>query len=616
MHRRQFISKSAVSAFTLSLPATAFKLYSPDKKNLAGGMTPVLTRSYNNARSCTNPKETILNVNNVTNQGIRRLFSLPVPIDKRGCEAQPLIAPAIKMNDGSVHDLVILVSMANDVLAYDAQKGDLLWKVSFGGYIKSIQAIDLHLVNDNWGILSTPVIDPDTNLLYFVCWTSPDGTADKAVHSLHALHLSDGSAAHPALSLEGAVYNPGFGLPVQKFVSAERKQRAALLLTKTDTHKSIFIGCGSVDESKASARGWILAVDLASFKLVATFATAVRFSGGGIWQAGQGLSADSKGFIYCMTANGGFDGKTEWGECFLKLKYTPATAGKPASLNVVDWWSPYSDDGRVGRDPSIPNGVGGGDSAGGNPFGDEDLGSGGPVCIESHGILAGAGKDGILYVTDMNNMGKTQNRDFLNPAANYAKLKTPPVWFTFYPGNGINAAPQNSTDLNQYYAGLTHHQHSTPAVYDSPIHGKMLFTWGENGNLRAWSIDANGIPTYLACSSETASPQAPTGGNNHGGMPGGMISLSCNDMTPNTGLVWALVPVGDANAVHTPGILYCYDADNFVNFPDNSKQIKLLWSSQSWGLSFTHPKFNVPVVSGGKVFVPTYDGRIDVYGLA
>jgi hypothetical protein len=31
---------------------------------------------------------------------------------------------------------------------------------------------------------------------------------------------------------------------------------------------------------------------------------------------------------------------------------------------------------------------------------------------------------------------------------------------------------------------------------------------------------------------------------------------------------------------------------------------------------FDHPKFNVPVVSGGKIFVPTYDGRIDVYGLA
>ena len=30
----------------------------------------------------------------------------------------------------------------------------------------------------------------------------------------------------------------------------------------------------------------------------------------------------------------------------------------------------------------------------------------------------------------------------------------------------------------------------------------------------------------------------------------------------------------------------------------------------------SYPRFNVPVVRGGKVFVPTYDGRTYVYGLA
>lgn len=245
---------------------------------------------------------------------------------------------------------------------------------------------------------------------------------------------------------------------------------------------------------------------------------------------------------------------------------------------------------------------------------DMDLGSGGPVCIEDFGIVAGAGKDGILYVTDMHHMGKTTNLDFKNPAGNYAKLKTPPIWFTFFPGFQVNPSPQDITRLNFLFNNLTHHQHSTPVVYDSPVHGKMLFNWGENGNLRAWSIDGNGKVTYLACSAEIASPQAPLATN--GGMPGGMLSLSCNGKTANTGLVWALVPEGDANKQHTPGLLYCYDADNFLTFPDGSKQLKLLWNSGDWGLNFTHPKFNVPVVSGGKVLVPTYDGRIDVYGLA
>jgi hypothetical protein len=382
--------------------------------------------------------------------------------------------------------------------------------------------------------------------------------------------------------------------------------------------KTVFIGCGSVQETNNLARGWVVAIDIAAFKVSAAFATAARFSGGGIWQAGQGLSADSKGFIYCMTGNGAFDGVTEWGECFLKLKYTPPAGATQASLKVYDWWSPFSDSGRDGLDPTLPNTKEGGDSGPTNngEFTDQDLGSGGPICIEEYGIVAGAGKDGILYVTNMNNMGKTINKDFANPAANYAKLKTAPQWFTFYPGNGVSAGPQNVTQLNQYYGNLTHHQHSTPVVYNSPVHGKMLFTWGENGNLRAWSIKPNGQLNYLACSAEVASPNAQNDANHHGGMPGGMLSLSCNGNTLNSGLLWALVPILDANAVLSPGIFYCYDPDNFITFGDGSKGLKVLWSSATWNIQFTHPKFNVPVVSGGRIFVPTYDARVDVYGLA
>jgi outer membrane protein assembly factor BamB len=630
MQRRKFLSGSAITTLAAVMPLSVpfISRRHPESVQpgplpaaripVAGSMTPVSTRSYDNARSCANPNETVLNASNVGTRGIKKLFSLPVPGDKRGCEAQPLIVPAVKMADGSTHDLAVLASMANGVFAYDANDGSLLWQVNLGNPIQGSKNLDLYLINDHWGILSTPVIDPDSNMLYCVTWTSPDGTASRAMHSFHALRLSDGMAAHPALSLQGAVYNPGNGLPVQLFSAIIRKQRCGLLLTKVNNVKTVFIGCGTVSETDPKARGWILAVDLASFKLSAAFATAARFSGGGIWQAAQGLAADSKGFIHCMTSNGAFDGKTEWGECFLKLKYTPPAPAKAASLKVVDWWSPFSDSGRIGKDPTLPNAKEGGDQTAANDkeFDDQDLGSGGPVCIEEYGLLAGAGKDGILYVTNLNNMGKTSNHDFSNPAVNYAKLKSQPVWFTFYPGNGVSAAPQKVTDIDQYYNNLTHHQHSTPVVYDSPVHGKMLFTWGENGNLRAWSIDQNGVLTYLACSAELASPNAARTNGRHGGMPGGMLSLSCNGKTPGAGLLWALVPLDDANSTLSPGYLYCYDADNFTTFSDGSRGLKLLWNSGDWNLNFTHPKFNVPVVSGGKVFVPTYDARVDVYGLA
>jgi outer membrane protein assembly factor BamB len=579
-------------------------------------MTPVTTRSYHNSRSCANSKETVLNVSNVTQRGIKKLFSLPIPGDKRGCEAQPLIAPNVRIADGSSHDLVILATMVNTVLAYDAHDGTLIWQIGLGNPIKGTKAIDLYLVNDHWGILSTPVIDKDSNILYCVSWTSPDGEFNKGVHSLHAISLRDGTEVVPRISLEGATYNPGNGLPVQKFLSKERKQRSGLLLTSVHGVKTVFIASGTISENDSQARGWIIAVDVNSFEIAATFTSSSRFHGGGIWQAAQGLASDSKGFIYCMTGNGAFDGKTEFGESFIKLKYTPPNAGHSGKLEAVDWWSPFSDTGRVGLDPTLialPK-LDTGRASNANDFDDMDLGSGGPVLIEDFDIIAGSGKDGILYVMDSNKMGKTTNTDFADPSKNYSKLKSTPIWFTFFPGFGVNAAPQDITTLNVNFFNRTHHQHSTPVVYDSPVHGKMLFNWGENECLRAWTISNDGIVTFLALGNEFASPKASD--ENKGGMPGGIISLSSNGKVPGSALIWALVPEGDANRHLTPGILYCYDANDFATDADGTKRLKVLWKSSDWGLTFTHPKFNAPVVSGGNVFVPTYDARIDVYGLA
>ena len=106
--------------------------------------------------------------------------------------------------------------------------------------------------------------------------------------------------------------------------------------------------------------------------------------------------------------------------------------------------------------------------------------------------------------------------------------------------------------------------------------------------------------------------------NPGGGMPGGFMSLSANEDKFGTALLWALIPYGDANAQITPGRLPLLRPGKFRRRPPEygGQQLKVLWDSQQWNITYNHPKFNVPVVSGGKVFVPTYDGRIDVYGLA
>ena len=429
-----------------------------------------------------------------------------------------------------------------------------------------------------------------------------------------------------------------------------RKQRSSLLLTNVNGVKTVFFGSGSVLETNKGASGWIIAYDVRTDQIAATLAMSSRYFGAGIWMAGQGLSADSQGFIYGTTGNGGFDAVTDFGECVFKVQYTPGHTPASGKLEVVDWWSPYSDAGRIGKDPTFPTpdfnptsaklaGVSAPseeaahdpvnkmpdmspDAAHNAPgaavapqmimkpraintgaYSDQDLGSGGACLIEKFRAAIFAGKDGIAYVTNMDAMGKTQPKDFAAPAANYAKLKAPPVFFTYYPGPNVSPTPQNSSDLDFMFAGRTHHMHSTPVVYDSPG-GTMIYCCGENGNVRAWRMDATGALTYLACSAEFASWVNP-------GMPGGFMALSANGLTAGSAILWVCLPQGDANKGIVKGNLLAYDALNFGKFQDNSGSLQLLWRSPD----FTFNKFMPPVISGGRVYIATYDDQILCFGL-
>jgi hypothetical protein len=97
-------------------------------------------------------------------------------------------------------------------------------------------------------------------------------------------------------------------------------------------------------------------------------------------------------------------------------------------------------------------------------------------------------------------------------------------------------------------------------------------------------------------------------------MPGWGIALSANGN--NEGVLWGMIPYGDANMGLTNGRLLAYDAANLARFADGSGEIVPLWDSQDWAWNFLHPKFNRPIAVEGKVIVPTYDGRVLVLGLA
>jgi hypothetical protein len=119
---------------------------------------------------------------------------------------------------------------------------------------------------------------------------------------------------------------------------------------------------------------------------------------------------------------------------------------------------------------------------------------------------------------------------------------------------------------------------------------------------------------YRAGGAELASARADPA--RHGGMPGGMLTLSANGTQPHTGIVWATIPYCDANRCVGPGRLLAYDATEFGTFDDGSSRLRVLWDSEAAGVEFTYNKFNPPVVANGRLIVPAYDGHVDVYTLA
>lgn len=584
----------------------------------------VTTRSYDNLRSGANIQETILMPAAVRTRGVKQLFTLSLPGDKRGCEAQPLVVSSLRMPDGTTRDVVFLVTMTNQILAFDLNTGARLWAVDLGKPIHGNIGIDSHLINDHWGILSTPVIDTHAALMYVCSWISNDNSVANAQHFVHAVRLTDGSEVHPKLNLEGTAYDPGHGVAVQRFKSAHRKQRAALLLS----NGTLFIAFGTIQETAATARGWVIAVDTASFKVTAAWTSTARGSGGGIWHSGAGPAADSNGFIYVMTGNGDFDGITDFSESVIKLKYTAPAGAHSGSLTAVDWWTPWTDDGRTGGNPEgegaahptnfrkdldLVRQIGMHAMNTSGAWADQDFGSGGPVLANGPNVILAAGKDGVLYPVNMQNMGKTAQPD-LAPASvphNYGRLKSPPIFYTYYPGPQLSPDPTDPAHLNVWEDQRTHHLHGTPLLWQSAAHDLMHFCWGENGNLRAWNLSNTGVSTFLANSAEVSSPEAPVP---LGGMPGGMISLSANG--DQDGIVWASVPYKDANMVVSEGRFLAYDAAQFGRFGDGSGQIVPLWDSQQWNWRFKHNKFNRPVVCNGKILLPTYEASVLVLGLA
>ncbi len=604
-------------------------------------MAPWLTRSADNARSGWNAHETQLTADLIEAKGVVRSTIIPLVGDARGMEAQPLILPNVQTARG-LRDVMVLPSMANVVRGVDAHDGSGIWQVALGAPVIGSKAIDMHVINQHWGCLSTGVIDADTRRLYQVCWVSTDGTGDPrtARYFMFVLNVADGGLAAPPVAIQGRSGG-------QDFASQMRKQRSSLVETTVGGVKTVFGCAGTIYETASGASGFCFAFDVATNRISAMLALSAG-AGAGVWMAGQGIVADAAGDLYVLTGNGDFDGVSQWGESFLKLKYVPASGARPAALRVVDHWTPWTDLTRTGQRPAqgdkmsgmsapseeIKRPVGGGMSMSlsnarlvptlndrGVPtllvypqlasgqWADEDWGSAGPACLFAIGVCVATGKDGVAYPINASRPGGTTTADLAAPKANCAKLAAPPVWLTVSPG-AVDPCPADPKTLNFFPGGDSAHLHMTPVQFFDPVlQSWTLFAWGENAQLRKWAVDKTGALTLVAQGHEYAS--ADVRGEPPGGMPGGFCSGSSNGAAAGSAILVCTIPYGDANARVVNGRLLIYDPVYLA--ADGS--LKVLWDSQTWGVQFLFNKFDPPVIDGGQIYVPNYNGGVDVYRL-
>ena len=643
-----FTSRSVMKGFCISILALSALP--------ASGQSPaVLTRNGNNARTGVY-EETGITVESLKRTGITLRTTIPVVGDARGMEAQPLILPGVKTAKG-IRDVMVLPSLANVVRGVDAHTGEDLWDTTLGTPIHQDRATDIYGTNDHVGVLSTGVIDPNTHRAYIVAAISPDGSPVKAVHHIFTLDVVTGAVLGNASFAE--LRNGS-----QAYTDTPRKQRCSLVLVHVGVHAIVLGAHGRQLENGTAPAGALFAFDATVGKLTA-WQPMARRAGAGIWMGSSGLVADAQGRVYGQTGNGDFSGADDLGESIFGAEYIPARGITAAAIHVFTHFTPFSDRGRIGLDPTVssagaasqfaaekPAGVSAPEEAksprpvGGavmmpmetkvvashdantgeavpltypkNPtkeaWADSDLGSGGCVLLagahftDQRDRIVCGGKDSALYEAYADNMGNTMPADFANQHANCAKLAAPPVWGGISPGN-VDICSQDQTALDFFPNGKSAHLHSTPVAYDSPKDGLTLWVGAENAAVHKWLIDRSGVMHYAAEGREKASDLVQGG---TGGMSGSACAVSSNQGVLGTGIIWCIQPRLDSNRAKSPGRLVAYSADDVSEDADGSHLVKL-WDSSEHGIAFSCTKFTPPIIWDGSVIVPDFDGSVLVF---
>ena len=405
----------------------------------------VLTHMNDDNRSGANTSETTLTPSNVNQTQFGKLWSYPV---HGATYAQPLYVSGVTIN-GVSHNVVYIVTMEDDVYAFDADSNTQLWHVTFvGGNITPVPIADitgnngLNIVGDV-GIESTPYIDKNGQTLYILARTknTSDGTY---AQTLHAVDIASG-----AEKFGGPAVIP----PDSSFSAKMQNQRMGL----AKASNNIIITWTSHEDIQPY-HGLMMAYNATTLARVAVFNDTPTGSQGGIWQQGRAPAVDSSGNVYVITGNGTWDGSRNFGQSFLKLN---------SSLSLLDWFTP--------------------DNYNSLNAADEDLGSGGALLIPGTSLVIGGGKQATLFVLNQGNLGHEQagNGQVVQHISNFAsgEIHGGPVYWNSAANGQLIFDCGNGDHIKSFkFNGST--------IATAPFQTSFASSGGEPGGFL--SISANG----------------------------------------------------------------------------------------------------------------------------
>jgi hypothetical protein len=486
----------------------------------------VLTWQYDNTRAGANTAETTLTPVTVNSSTFGKLFSQPVDGYIYG---QPLYLANVAIPGQGTHNVVFVATQHDSVYAFDADTNMApLWTVSFligGATTVPNGDVGCTQIVPELGITSTPVIDPDAGTIYVVAMTKESGNY---VHRLHALDVATGAeqAGSPVV-IEASYPGTGEGGSMLVFQPKNYKQRPGLLLL----NGILYLAWGSHCDI-GRYHGWLMAYDAQTLQQVGVYNTTPNGNQGALWNGGAAPAVDENGNIYIVGGNGVFDynnGGQNLGEAYIKLS---------GALEVLDYFAPFNYASLNSRDLDVG-------SAGVALLGDE-AGS-----ADHPHLLAGAGKEGRIYLLDRDNMGG---------------------W-------------RNATDDGQIVASSG--AGAIGGLFGNPSYfNNSLYYCGSGDYLKAYSV-SNAV---LSSAPTSLSP-------NKFGSPGCLPTISANGT--DSGIVWVF---------DSANLLRAFDAGNLASELWNSNQ------NAGRDRLGRYVKFSVPMVASGKVYAGVQDS-LAVYGL-